>query len=85
MISNAVTVNTTPTLLLAADNKNRYVYVHNSGGAKIYIGGSAVTTANGFHLANTESIELFVPLGETLHAVVSTGTNVCNVLLPDLD
>jgi hypothetical protein len=85
MISVAVTVAATATLLVAADNKNRSVYLHNSGGAKIYLGGSDVTTANGFHLGNGESIELFIPVGETLHAVVASGTNVCNVLTPNLD
>lgn len=85
MKSVAITVNSTATLVIAADNKNRTVYVHNSGGAKIYLGGSDVTTANGYHLANAESAEFFVPVNETLYGVVASGTNVINVLTPDLD
>ena len=85
MKSTAVTVTTTPTLIIPADDKNRTVYVHNSGGAKIYIGNSTVTTSNGFHLGNGESTELFVPLNETAYAVVATSTNQIIILTPDLD
>lgn len=85
MISVAVTVAATATLVVASDDKNRNIYLHNSGGAKIYLGGSDVTTVNGFHLGNGESVELFVPIGEALYAVVASGTNVCNVLTPNLD
>lgn len=85
MIANAVTVATTPTLIVAADNQNRTVYVHNSGGAKIYIGGSTVTTSSGYHLGNGESDSFFVPTGETLYACVASSTNVINVLTPNAD
>ena len=85
MKSNAVTVHTTPTLMVAADNLNRWVYIHNGGGAKIYIGDENVTTANGFHVANNESLQLFLPTDETLYAVVASNTNVITVLIPDID
>ena len=85
MISTAVTVATTATVIVAADNQNRRVYVHNSGGAKIYLGGSTVTTSNGYHLGNDENIDIFVPLNEALYAVVASGTNVVIVLTPNLD
>jgi len=83
--SAAVTVGTTATLLFAADNKNRNIYIHNGGGAKVYIGGSNVTTSNGYHLANNESFDVFIPLGETFYGVVASGTNDVIVLTPDLD
>ena len=85
MISHLVSVGTTATLIVDSDNKNRDVYIHNGGGAKIYIGGSAVTTSTGFHLANNESLSVFLPLGEKMYAVVASGTNDINVLQPDLD
>ena len=85
MKSTAVTVATTATVVVSADNKNRDVYIHNSGGSKIYLGGSDVTTTNGYHLANTESAAFFLPLGETIYGVVAAGTNVVNVLAPDPD
>ena len=85
MISKAVTVETDATLIVPADDRQREIYIHNSGGAKIYLGGSDVTTTNGFHLANTESLTMFVPSKETVYAVVANGSNVVNVLTPNLD
>ena len=85
MKSTAVTVTTTPTLIIPADNKNRTIYIHNAGGAKIYVGNLTVTTSNGFHIGNGESTELFVPTNETAYAVVASSTNEIIVLTPDLD
>jgi len=85
MISKAVTVTTSPTLILPADNIPRTVYIHNGGGAKIYLGGADVSTANGFHLGNGESQDIFVPTNEKLYGVVASSTNTVNVLTPDLD
>ena len=85
MISKAVSVTTSPTLILPADNIPRTVYIHNEGGAKIYLGGADVSTANGFHLGNGESQDIFVPTNEKLYAIVASSTNTINVLTPDLD
>jgi len=85
MISKAVTVTTSPTLIVAADNIPRTVYIHNEGGAKIYLGGADVSTGNGFHLGNGESQDIFVPINEKLYGIVASSTNTINVLTPDLD
>lgn len=85
MKSVAVTVATSPTLIVASDNLNRWVYIHNSGGAKIYIGDDTVTTTSGFHLGNGESQELYLPERQTLYAVVASSTNTIQVLTPDGD
>ena len=85
MKSVAVTVTTSPVLVVAADNIPRTVYVHNGGGAKIYLGGADVSTGNGFHLGNGESQDFFVPTNERLYGVVASSTNTIIVLTPDLD
>lgn len=85
MISKAVSVTTSPTLILPADNIPRTVYIHNGGGAKVYLGGADVSTANGFHLGNDESQDIFVPTNEKLYGIVASSTNTINVLTPDLD
>lgn len=85
MKSVAVTVTTSPTLIVASDDLNRWVYIHNSGGAKIYVGNGNVTTTTGFHIGNGESQELFVPEKETLYAIVASSTNTIQVLTPDGD
>lgn len=85
MISSKVTVTTSATLILPADDKPRTIYIHNGGGATIYLGGAAVTTTTGFHLGNNESQNIFVPTNEKLYAIVSSSTNDIIVLTPDLD
>ena len=85
MHSEKVTVATTATVIVPADDKPRTIYIHNAGGAKIYVGGSSVTTTTGFHIGNGESQELFVPTNEKLYAVVASSTNDIQVLTPDLD
>ena len=85
MISKAVSVATSPTLILPADNIPRTVYIHNGGGAKIYLGGADVSVANGFHLGNGESQNIFIPTNEKLYGIVASSTNTIIVLTPDLD
>lgn len=85
MRSSAVSVGTTAVVVVAADNQNRHVYLHNAGGGKVYLGGSTVTSATGYHLANAESMEIFVPLGETVYGISASGTNEVIVLGPDSD
>jgi hypothetical protein len=83
MKSIAVTVTTSATLVVAADNFPRTCYLHSSSGS-IYIGGSDVTTSNGLHLTNGSTLEVFVPTNETIYAI-SAGSHTIRVLTPDLD
>lgn len=85
MKSSAVTVGTTATLLVAADDINRVVYLHNSGGQTVYIGNGDVTTTTGFHLGNGENQEIVLPSRQTLYGVVGANTNDIIVLKPDVD
>lgn len=85
MKSAAVSVATTPTLILGPDDLARHVYIHNGGGAKVYLGGSDVSTTTGFHLANNEAISIYLPGRETIYGVVATGTNDVTLLIPDSD
>ncbi len=85
MISTLVTVTTTATLVVPKDDKPRTVYLHNSAGTTIYLGGSAVTTSNGYHLGNGETETLFIPTNETLYGIVAAGSHDIKVLTPDLD
>jgi hypothetical protein len=85
MQSVAVTVTTTATLVVAADDKNRTVYLHNPSGVKFYLGGSTVTTLTGFHLDNGETLAVELPLRETLYGIVASGSQDIIVLRPDAD
>lgn len=88
MRSTRVTVNgTTPTLLIAADNKNRNVYLHVVGNQPVAIGDSTVTFATGLLTEkHTSPVEFFLPLGETIYGICAADTteSVC-VMTPDLD
>jgi hypothetical protein len=84
MKSVAVTVATTATLLIAADNQPRTCYLHSTSGST-YLGDSAVTTSSGLHLPNNQTITIQVPFGETLYGITNTGTTNVRVLTPDLD
>jgi len=84
MKSVAVTVTTSPTLLIAADDQNRICYLHTTSGSS-YLGDSTVTSSSGLHLPNNQTIEIHLPLGETLYGVAGTGTTNVRVLTPDSD
>lgn len=78
--SAQVTVNTTATVLVAATGFDQTAWLHNSGGGVVYIGGSNVTTTNGYKLDNGDKMELPVGDHEALYGVTATGTNVVCVL-----
>jgi hypothetical protein len=84
MKSIAVTVTTSATLVIAADNENRVCYLHSTSGST-YLGDSTVTTSSGLHLPNNQTIAINVPLGQTLYGVTNTGTTNVRVLTPDGD
>lgn len=84
MIATAVTVGTTATLIVEPDNKNRVVYLH-SGTGSIYIGGSDVTSSTGVHLTNGTTIEIALPLGESIYGITAASSQTMRVLTPDRD
>ena len=86
MKSAAVTVGTTATLLVAADDIARTVYVHVVGNSIVYLGNSTVTTSTGLATEkHTAPIALFVPHRETIYAIVAAGTEDVRILTPNVD
>lgn len=84
MRSTHVTVGTTATLVVDADNINRNVVLHALSNTAVYYGDSAVTTSTGFiHEKDDGPLVITVPISEKLYGVVSTGTETVTVLLPD--
>jgi len=84
MKTSAITVTTTATLLIAADNQNRVCYLH-SGTGSTYVGGSDVTAATGIHLSNGTTMEIVVPINQTVYGITSASTHTMRVLTPDID
>ena len=85
MKSVVVTVTTSPTLIVAADNFYRTVYLHNSVGQNIYVGDSNVSTTTGYHIAGGDHQEFVIPTNEKLYAICASLTNDVIILTPDLD
>jgi hypothetical protein len=84
MRSTQTSVTTTATLLVASAVVNRTVLIHSISNTSVYLGGSTVTTANGFLFEKDDGyLSVTVPANETLYAIVSTGTETVSCLLPN--
>lgn len=83
MISTSTTVTTSPTLLVAADESHRTIYLHVIGNTTVYLGGSTVTTATGTATEkHTTPVAIEVPANETLYGIVAADTEDVRVLRP---
>ena len=78
-ISTQVTITTTASVIVSA-NSYRNIYLHNLGGGAIYIGGSNVTTSNGYKLDNNDKLSLIIGDVEALYGVAASGTHTLAVL-----
>jgi hypothetical protein len=83
MKSGNITVTTSATLLIAADNQNRTVYIHPN--ALVYLGNSAVTYLTGFHALANLTVAYQLPANENIYAITQTGTATVLTLTPDVD
>ena len=80
MISTNTTVTSTRVKIVAkAINETREVHVYPSGN-DCFVGGSDVTTANGFKIQNNTTITVVVPPNTELWAVVASGTHTVMTL-----
>ena len=78
-ISSQVTITSTASVIVSA-NSYRNIYLHNLGGGSIYIGGSNVTTSNGYKLDNGDKLSLIIGDVEALYGVAASGTHTLAVL-----
>ena len=79
-----VTVTTTAQIIVNLDNVTQYVTLHSTGAT--YVGGSnAVTSSNGLHVENGDTINLTIPEGCQLWAVANSGSHTLAVLTARVD
>ena len=78
-ISTQVTITDTASVIVSA-NSYRNIYLHNLGGGSIYLGGSNVTTSNGYKLDNGDKLSLIIGDTEALYGVAASGTHTLAVL-----
>ena len=75
MVSRSVTVTTTRAQVFTASPNWRTIYLHVTGNGIVYLGGSDVTSSNGFLTEKNAVPFMFdLPAGETLYAVTASGT-----------
>ena len=87
--TSAVIVGTDATPLLAATNSDypssgprivgRQVAIANLGSVTVYVGGSDVTTANGFPVSAGEKISIDVAPDEALYGISGSAGQECRV------
>ena len=78
--SAQVVVAATATIIVPATNFDQTVNLHNLGGGAMYLGGSNVTTANGYKFDNGDKLTVTVGDREALYAITATGTQTIAVL-----
>ena len=78
--SAQVSVTTTATVIVPATNFDQTANLHNLGGGAIYLGGSNVTTANGYKFDNGDKLTVTVGDREALYAITASGTQTVAVL-----
>ena len=77
--SIVATVTTTAAIVVTSYIGGQTVCLHSASGT-LYIGGSDLTTANGYKLDNNDKITIHVGNSEALYAITSTGTATLYVL-----
>lgn len=80
-----VTVGATATLIAEANSSrsgmNVMIQSAKGGSVEVYIGGAGVTTTSYGHLIDPdEHFDVHLEAGEALYGIVTTGTQVVNVL-----
>jgi hypothetical protein len=75
LTSNVVTTNaSTAVLIKKAESNPIKLNLHNSSGGVIYLGGANVSSANGYHISNAESLELILLSGNSLFGLANSGS-----------
>jgi hypothetical protein len=77
--SRQVTITTTPTVIVPADIADQTALLHATNSA-LFIGGSDVTTSNGYLVDHKDKLTIPVGDHEGLYGVVSSGTTSVSVL-----
>ena len=81
LTSSQVTVTTSPTLLIAAENNPVLVHLHlHDNTDNGYIGNSAVTTSTGLRLIKQDSFEINLAPGNSLYAIITTSTATVSIV-----
>jgi hypothetical protein len=75
LTSGVITTNASSAVLIKKAGSNPIkLNLHNSSGGVIYIGGSNVSTSNGYHLGSSDSLDLTLLPGNSLYGLSGSGS-----------
>ena len=83
IFNTQVTVTTTAQVIVNLDDVTQYVTLHSKGAT--YVGNSGVTSTNGLHIENGDTVNLTIPQGCDLWAITNSGTHTLAVLTARVD
>lgn len=86
-IANQYLIGTVAALVVPASDRIQQVILHNHEHAsnhEIYVNGPGVTTTNGMHIPNTETIQFNVAAGDTVWAISDGDARDLRVLITRL-
>jgi hypothetical protein len=87
MRSTKITVTDEATLVIAADDTHRTVYVkHSNNNHPLHLGNASVTPSTGYSLAKDETLTLVIPARQTLYGITTEDDEVdVFIITPDVD
>jgi len=75
LTSGVITTNASSAVLIKKAGSNPIkLNLHNSSGGVIYIGGSNISSSNGFHLSSSDSLDLTLLPGNSLYGLSGSGS-----------
>jgi|TARA_A100001391_G_scaffold176544_1_gene139761 hypothetical protein len=84
MISEQVALNNSSAVkIISSVNYEQTINLHNSSGNNMFLGGSDVSTSNGYHLPNNTDVVVRVQQDNELWGLMATGSGEIHVLRPD--
>lgn len=79
--SAQVTLATTPTLIVTADPDGCRLVIHKQQQHTIYLGGSNVSTSNGFLFDHDGTVDIALPPNGKLYGCAASGTETVYILV----
>jgi hypothetical protein len=79
VVSSAVNVAATATLLAKADGDGDEIVVTNVGTEIVYVGAAAVATTDGFPVASGGALSFKLSAGSSVYGIVAAGTEPVRV------
>lgn len=76
LFSNHVSVGTAATLIAEATSGVLDLQIHSDSNSDIYLGGSAVSTTNGFHMRKEETLQMMLYPTNKLYAICSVESQI---------